>query len=275
MKLSVVMALYRGECDEHFNAALISIWDSQILKPDEIVLVKDGPLTSSLEDVIDKWKEKLGSKLNVIALLDNHGLGAALKTGLCACRFELVARMDSDDLAAPERFQKQLNFLLENPAVDILGSFVKEMSYFGEISKVRSVPIYHNDILQCLWASPMVHPSIMMRRSRVLHAGNYDARFRRRQDYELWFRCAEKGLRFYNLPEPLLYYRFDQHTHKKQTPRLAWEQAMIGYRGSSRLGAPLLQRFACFIPFVRSLLPSRLQHSVYKILSPFDPRRRT
>jgi glycosyltransferase involved in cell wall biosynthesis len=274
MTFSVLISVYKSDLVPHLENALASIWDFQSVKPSEIVLVKDGPISDELESVIDQWRLKLSSKLKTLSLAENKGLGAALKIGLDSCSFELVARMDTDDIALPDRFEKQLAFLEGHPEVDILGSFVKEMSYSGEILNERKAPLAHEEILSCLWASPMVHPSIMMRRSRVLEAGNYDPRYRRRQDYELWFRCAEKGLRFHNLSEPLLYYRFGRHTHKKQPPRLAWEQGMIGYRGSSRLGLPVFQRLACFIPFFRSLLPGRLQHAVYKLLSPLDPRRR-
>jgi glycosyltransferase involved in cell wall biosynthesis len=274
VSFSVLISLYKNESIAHLEEALTSIWDSQSVKPGEIVLVKDGPIGCELETVVCDWQLMLGKTLRIVSLSENKGLGTALNFGLDACKFDIVARMDTDDVALPERFKKQLAFLLDYPEVDILGSFVKEMSYLGDVGETRSAPVTHDDIITCLWASPMVHPSIMMRRSRVLEAGNYNPACRRRQDYELWFRCAEKGLQFHNLSEPLLYYRFGQHTHKKQPPKLAWDQAMIGYRGASRLGLPLIQRLACFLPFVRSLLPSGLQHALYRVLSPLDPRRR-
>lgn len=274
MSFSVLISLYKNESVSHLEEALTSIWDSQLVKPAEIVLVKDGPIGCELETVVRHWQLKLGNTLRIVALPENKGLGAALNFGLKDCKFDIVARMDTDDVALPDRFEKQLGFLSVHPDIDILGSFVKEMSYLGDVRATRSAPVDHDDIFACLWASPMVHPSIMMRRSKVLEAGNYNPECRRRQDYELWFRCAENGLKFHNLPEPLLYYRFGQHTHKKQPPKLAWEQAMIGYRGASRLGLPLVQRLACFLPFVRSLLPSGLQHVLYRVLSPLDPRRR-
>lgn len=274
MTFAVITSIYIKESPVHLSEALESIWDAQSVKPEQIVVVKDGQITSDLEKVLDNWRLSLGDKLKIVEFFDNKGLGAALKAGLEACDHELIARMDTDDLAVSGRFSKQLEFLAEHPEVDIVGSFVREMSYSGDLLGIRKAPITHDEIISCLWASPMVHPSIMMRRSRVLAAGNYDPRYRRRQDYELWFRCAEKGLRFHNLPEPLLYYRFGQHTHKKQPPRLAWEQAMIGYKGSKKLGVPIAHRLACFIPFIRSLLPTYLQHAMYKVLSPLDPRRR-
>lgn len=271
---SVLISIFKSDSPELFDGALKSIWHEQEYKPSQIVLVVDGPVSANIENVIQSWLDLLGSKLKIVRLSSNKGLGEALNVGVLSCDCELIARMDADDIAFPGRFKKQFSFLSENESVDILGTYVQEISYSGEQLALRRVPIENSSIISCLWASPMVHPSIMMRRSKVLEAGNYDPECRRRQDYELWFRCAEKGLKFHNLPEPLLYYRFGEHTHKKQPPKLAWEQAMIGFRGASRLRLPLVQRLACFLPFVRSLLPSGLQHALYRVLSPLDPRRR-
>lgn len=274
MTFSVLITIYKNDSASHLQDALTSIWESQVSKPNEIVLVKDGIVTNELEAVVNQWKATLGNVLNIIALKENRGLGNALNVGLAACKFDLVARMDADDIAFPDRFEKQVAFLEENSNVDVLGSYVKEMTVQGEIGEVRLSPVTHKQIIECLWASPMVHPSVIMRRSRIIEVGNYDPSLRRRQDYELWFRCVEGGLKFYNLPEPLLYYRFGKNTHKKQPPNLAWQQALIGYRGSTRLELPISQRIACFIPFFRSLLPSSMQHVVFRLLKPLDPRRK-
>jgi glycosyltransferase involved in cell wall biosynthesis len=275
LKFSVLTSIYRNESPKHLDLALESIWDKQSLKPSQIVVVKDGSLTPELEAILTKWQVKLGSVYHLVEFTENKGLGAALKVGLECCKYDLVARMDTDDIATFDRFRKQSGYLRDNPDVDILGSFVYEMSYFGKVGEVRQTPEVHEEIVPCLWASPMIHPTIMMRRNRILIAGNYDWNYRRRQDYELWFRCAGKGLRFHNLPEPLLFYRFGIHTHKKQTTKLAWKQAMIGYKGAKKINLPVRYRFFCFLPFLRSLFPTKVQHYLYKIFKPFDPRRRS
>lgn len=271
---SVLISIYKNEVPAHFDVALASVWSGQSVRPAQLVIVKDGSLTPELDKILRKWQLKVGDAIKLIEFPRNLGLGAALNVGLEACDYNLVARMDTDDVAVPDRFEKQLRYLVDHPEVDILGSFVWEMSYSGEVLRVRRAPVTHDEIISCLWASPMVHPSIMMRRDRIMAAGNYSVAHRRRQDYELWFRCAEKNLIFQNLPEPLLYYRFGKDSHKKQPPRLAWEQAMIGYRGSRRLGMPSYLSLSCFLPFIRSLLPAALQHYAYKIMGRFDPRRR-
>lgn len=273
MTFSVLLSVYKNEAPGYLNQALASIWDSQTTKPSQIVIVKDGPLSKELDDEIFRWQQILGDVLTLVEFPVNRGLGAALNAGLEACNYELVARMDSDDIAFPMRFEKQLQFLEANPEVDILGSYVEEMTQDGRAVGVRKVPENHEVLVASLWACPLIHPTIMMRRSKVLLAGNYNRDLRRRQDYELWFRCAEQGLRFHNLPSPLLHYRFGAHTHTKQSSKIAFQQGLIGYRGAKRLDLPFFQRLACFIPFLRSLLPGSVQHSVYRLLKPFDPRQ--
>ena len=107
---SVLMSVYADENPQYLDEALCSIWDQQTLKPGQIVLVKDGPLTNELDNCINTWKQKLGDVLTPVELPKNVGLGSALNKGLEQCRYELVARMDSDDVSAPERFEKQINY---------------------------------------------------------------------------------------------------------------------------------------------------------------------
>lgn len=273
MHFAVLISVYEKDKPEYFNQAIESVWFEQSLRPSQIVLVKDGPLSDKLEKEIQSWKLKLGSTLKILSLVENKGLGAALNRGLKACEFELVARMDADDIALPERFYKQVSFFSSNPHVDILGTAVQEIDAYGEPFGVRYSPAQHETIVSKLWTCPLIHPTLMFRRSRILEAGNYSADLPRRQDYELWFRCAEHGLCFRNLPKILLQYRFGEHTHKKQLPRIAWHQGMIGFKGSGRIGTPMLFRVLCFFPFLRSLLPNRLQHVVYKLFGRFDPRK--
>jgi glycosyltransferase involved in cell wall biosynthesis len=271
---SVLISVYANDHSVFFDRAFLSIWDHQTLKPNQIVLVKDGAIPHELHFVVERWKQKLGRVLKVIELSRNQGLGAALNAGLNACEYEIVARMDSDDLALPQRFEKQLEYLTSNRCVDILGTAVKEMDFSGRIVGKRMVPVDHDSIIANLWTCPLIHPTVMFRRTKILEVGNYSADLPRRQDYELWFRCAEQGLRFHNLPEILLEYRFGIHTHKKQSSKVSWRQGVIGFKGGAKIGTPLKYRLLCFLPFLRSLLPNRFQHIAYKALGRFDPRRK-
>lgn len=117
---SILLAVYKKENPVYFSQSLDSIF-SQILFPHEVVLVKDGPLTDDLERVINKYQSKYYI-LKVVSLPVNQGLGKALNEGLKHCSHDLVARMDTDDIVKPDRFEKQLKIFQEDPEVDVVGS---------------------------------------------------------------------------------------------------------------------------------------------------------
>ena len=126
MSFTVLMSVYAKEQPDYFNQAFLSIWDQQTLKPDQIVLVKDGPLTAELDAEIQRWQETLGEVLTVVELPENVGLGAALNEGLKACKHELVARMDTDDVSLPSRFEKQVAFMQANSDIAASSAQIEE-----------------------------------------------------------------------------------------------------------------------------------------------------
>lgn len=97
-KFSVLLSVYKNEKPEYLKSAIESIYFAQTLKPSEIILVEDGPLTVELYDVIRELKVKLENTLKIVKLEKNSGLGIALNKGIFECENELVARMDTDDI---------------------------------------------------------------------------------------------------------------------------------------------------------------------------------
>ena len=204
MKFSVLMSIYYKEKPEHFDRAMKSIWDEQTVKPNEIVLVQDGKLTEELYEVINKWQDKLGDVFKTIPLEKNVGLGDALSIGIDKCSYELVARMDTDDVALPHRFAKQLE-VLKNKNIDICGSWVSEFD--GDESQIisyRKLPENHNEIVGfAKKRNPINHPAVMYKKSSVLKAGGYKYMLWF-EDYYLWVRMILNGAKFYNIQEPLV-----------------------------------------------------------------------
>lgn len=270
MKLSVLMSVYSGEKPEFLSQCLES-FATQTLPADEIILVKDGYLTNDLEKVISFYLVRLPIK--IVSLSKNSGLAVALNAGLQVCKGEFVARMDTDDILLPDRFLSQITYMETHPEVDLVGCFAIEVNENGVEAGVRRMPIKHDAIVSSLWSNPFIHPAVMFKRDKMLAIGGYDVKLRRRQDYELWFRCAREGFNFSNISQPLILYRFVAGTHKKQTASLAWAQAIIGFKGASALKMPVWKRLACFVPFIRSLLPIKLQHWLYRVMKRFDPRQ--
>lgn len=269
MPCSVLLPVYQGDDPDFLGQALDSLVE-QTAQPGEVVLVNDGPLTEAQEDTIRFNESRL--LIRRCGNESNQGLAASLNLGLSHCQFEYVARMDADDLCAPERLEQQLKFMQANSRVDIVGTFVMEIDNKGAKGAIRKMPPQHNELLSKLWTCPLLHPTVMFRKALIESVGGYDPSLRRRQDYELWFRCAQHGATFANIPQVLFYYRFDRNALKKQPPLLALQQGRIGYQGTSALGLAYWKRLACFAPFVRSLLPGRFEHWVYRLMQRFDPR---
>ena len=204
MKFSVLMSIYHKEKPEYFNRAMLSIWDEQTIKPDEIVLVQDGKLTDELYESIDVWKKKLGDIFKTIPLKQNVGLGDALNIGLQNCSYDIVARMDTDDVAKADRFEKQLK-IFENSNIDICSSWVGEFDNDeNKIISCRKLSQNHEGIVKfAKKRNPINHPAAMYKKYVVENSGGYQ-KMMWFEDYYLWIRMILNGVKFYNIQEPLV-----------------------------------------------------------------------
>ncbi len=204
---SVLISVYHGDNAEYFDRAMHSIWDDQILKPNQIVLVKDGKISNILEDVVRKWKQKIEEKLTIVQIKNNSGLSNALNEGVKSCKYNLIARMDSDDLSTPERFYKQVKFMNENQEVSVCSAYIEERDdNLRNILSIRKLPVKHKEIVNfAKMRSPMNHPAVMYRKSVFLE-GNFYPDFYP-EDYPFWCILIAKGYIFANIPEVLLYMR--------------------------------------------------------------------
>lgn len=207
MKFSVLMSIYFKESPDYFNEAMKSIWAEQSIKPSQIVLVQDGPLSQELYSMISVWEGMLGNALKCVPLENNVGLGEALNIGFQYCDYEIIARMDTDDIAMPDRFEKQLA-ALENLKVDICSSWITEFDQDeNTVTALRRLPEGHDDIFKFAKVRcPINHPAVMYRKSMVIKAGGYKS-IMWFEDYYLWVRMLIVGAKFYNIQEPLVHMR--------------------------------------------------------------------
>jgi len=268
-KFSCLISCFYKDSALFLEKALISLTEQTKLA-DEIIFVEDGPLTSDLYAVLAKFENLL--PLKRITVVENKGLGNALDIGLKECSYDIVIRMDTDDICASSRFEKQLKFLLENPAVDIVGTWAKDIDENENIIGERKYPISHQELHKLMWTNPLIHPAVAFRRSAIIRVGSYDPKIVRRQDYDLWIRAAHGGLIFANIPEFLLYYRFTPQYYKKNNLKVTFKQAVMGAKGAYKLRAPLYVYFAVFAPVLRTLLPKFLRRPIHKLMSSLDPR---
>lgn len=268
MKFSVLMSIYKKEEPKYFNRAMRSIWDEQTVKPDEIVLVQDGPLTDTLYKAIDEWKAKIGEPFKTIPLEKNVGLGEALNTGIKHCSCELIARMDTDDISIPNRFEKQLK-AFEKKDIDVCSAFISEFEDDeNKIVSYRKLPENHDDIVKySKMRSPLNHAVTMFKKSIVEKAGGYKHMLWM-EDCYLWIRMIVNGAKLYNLQDTLLNVRAGNSMLARRggLPYVKAEVTFlnklrkIGYLTTSEY----LKNILIKVPI--RLLPKELLKSVYRLL---------
>lgn len=206
-KYSVLMSIYYKEKPEFFRLSLESMLN-QTLKPDQIVIVKDGKLTKELDELIDEYVNNNEKLFTIVSFEQNKGLAIALDEGLKYCKNELVARMDSDDISLPERCEEQIKLFMQNQELSLVGTIIDE--FYDEPDNIvssRVVPTNHKDIEKFIRRrSPFNHPTVMFKKSEVIRCGGY-GNLRRKQDLDLFSRMINNGCKAANIDKSLLLFR--------------------------------------------------------------------
>jgi GT2 family glycosyltransferase len=193
--VSVLMAVYAGDRVEWVSEALRTIRE-QTIPPAQTVVVQDGPVSTELSAVLE------AAGVELVVLPENGGLAAALQAGLQRCSYELVARMDADDLAEPQRLERQVSVFARRPELSVLGGYVAEFRQDPAqpyaIRRVETGPALVARVAK--WRCPLNHPTVMFRRDDVRAVGGYDG-FSGMEDYFLWAKLLAAGKVIDNLPE--------------------------------------------------------------------------
>lgn len=264
LQISVLMSVYQGEQPAYLGRSLESVLE-QTLLPDELVLVEDGPLTEDLKRVILEFEKRFG-RLRRVQLKENQGLGAALAAGLAVCRFPLVARMDSDDIAVPERFALQRKAFEEDQELAALGGQIAEFSTNPEHpDRERLVPLENDEIRNYIKKrNPMNHMTVMFRQEAVLKAGGYRP-VPLFEDYDLWARLCATGAKMRNLPQILVLARTGNGMVARRGGASYARQQCAFQRQLLRLGltSPLLYAFNCCVRTVVSVMPQNMRSWFY------------
>lgn len=213
---SVLLPVYAGDDAEHFIAAVRSVTAEQTLRPNELVVVCDGPVTDGVEDVLSSLgSTTAGVPFTVLRLARNVGLARALEEGLAACAHEVIARADADDISEPERFALEVPQLVEGD-LDMVGSAIQEFDSAGKVGVVRQMPVSGDEIRAVAsFRDPFNHPTVVYRKSAVLAAGGYE-HLNKMEDYWLFVRMLHNGARVANLVEPLVRYRVDEGAYRRR-----------------------------------------------------------
>ena len=240
-KFSVITSVYKNDKPEYVRVALDSMLVNQTIKPAEIVLVQDGPVPAELSSLLNEYECKYAGVMNIIRLEKNGGLGNALQLGTKTAKYDLVARMDSDDICLPNRFKKQLAYMEQHQDCDIVGGQMTE--FIGEPTNIvskRNVPLSDNDIKEYMKSRcALNHVTVMFRKNAVLKVGNYQDWFWN-EDYYLWVRMWLKGCAFGNVSDTLVNVRSgaDQYARRggmkyfkseAKLQRYMWKHGVIGF----------------------------------------------
>lgn len=242
MTIAVLMSVYKNEKADRLDRCMRSIWDDQTLKPNQVILVEDGPLPQELHDVINAWKNKLQGTLDVLVNEENLGLTKSLNKGLKVVKTDLIARMDTDDQSTPLRFEVQEKFMKEHLEIDVLGGAYNIMDNNGVVQYAKYFKHTHDEMMkQICWRCPLSHPTVMMRTSMFKEKNlKYDERFRNSQDIALWVDAVQAGCKFANTDDVVLNFTEDNDVYKRRGK----VRAMNEYKSFARAAKLLFGKYS-------------------------------
>lgn len=231
---SVLMSVYAGDTAQFFTRSIVSISRDQTLKPNHIVLMQDGPVGAELQRQIDQVDEIAGQPVKVVKLAENKGLANALAIGVTHCPDPIIARADADDISLPNRFARQLPLMRDH---DLVGAAIAEFSDDEmQWGLVRVHPTECEQITATArFRDPFNHPSVMMRKSMVQAAGNYQE-CGKMEDYWLFARMIAVGARCANVAEPLVAYRVGAGAYRRRGGKELWDSELTLQRALHRIG---------------------------------------
>ena len=265
---SVLMSVYYKEKPRFLKESIDSMLEQTVLTND-FVLVCDGPLTPELDAVIAEYEQNYPNLFQIIRLEKNLGIGGAANVGISYCKNNLVAKMDSDDIALANRCEMQLTYFEKNPELDIVGSHIIEFknSIENEISR-RKVPLKQSEILKyAKRRMPFNNQTIMYKKSAVEAVGGYSS-LKRCEDYELYSRMLMHGCKAENVDDYLVYYRLTDDAYAR---RGTWQNLKGFVLVRWKIHKMGLSSFSDFLiptcgQLILTVLPVRLKEKMYEKL---------
>jgi glycosyltransferase involved in cell wall biosynthesis len=263
---SLLVSVWDGDRPDYLRRALRSTVDDQTVRPDQVVIVRDGPVRRELAECLDEFRGASPVPVTFVPLDHQGGLGPALNAGLAASWFDVIARMDADDVALPNRFAVQMPLIAD---ADIVGSGLLEfVDDTDDVVGQRIPPTDHDHISRYARVhDPFNHPTVVYRRQAVLDAGGYGD-LPLMEDYALFARMIQSGARAVNAAEPLVYYRVGATAFKRRGGtvllrselRLQGEFRRSGFISAAEYGRNVLVRGGY------RLIPWWLRRAIYRPL---------
>lgn len=267
MKFSVLMTTYKLESPENLKRSLESILIEQTVLPNQMVLVFDGPVKKELKKVAEEVKKRFPNEMEIIQLPKNLGQAGASKKGLKYCKYELIARMDSDDISEKNRFEIELKIFEKYPQIDVVGGWIGEfVTCENEITQIREVPKKNREIEKMFrFRNPINNVTVMMKKEAIINAGGYDNKSVN-EDYSLYVRILINGGCFYNIQKVLVKVRTGNGMSKRRKDIkifLDWrkDQKKLLKAGKTNFKDYILSNIGC-LGFV--LMPYQLKELLYR-----------
>ena len=261
--ISVVMSVYNSS--KYLKKSIESILE-QSFRDFEFIIIDDGSNDGTI-DILKKYKET-DDRIILLENENNLGLTKNLNIGMALAKYEYIARMDADDISLADRFQKQFDVLEKNTNIDIVGTYCTDINENDIIIGSRELPIFHEAIKKSIVKfNPIIHPTVMFRKSSVMSFGGYNELYRTTQDYALWFDALSHGLRFYNLPEKLLLYRVNDNYLSRKSFKYRLNEYRVRREGYHKNNI-----FSIYVvlPIILAIIPN----SLFWLLKKLDPRNK-
>ena len=265
-KFSVLMSLYIKEKPEFLNEAIESIIN-QTVKPSEILIVYDGPVTDELDSVVKKYDAQNPGLFTILRNKENKGLGLALADGIPRCKYDLIARMDTDDISRSDRFEKQLKVFVDNSQIDICGSHILEFEDNKKnIVAQRKVPLTNSEIREYQKKRDgFNHMTVMYKKKSVLDAGNYQTCLLM-EDTLLWANMFMNGAKGMNIDESLVYARIGSDMYERRGGLDYFKKYKEGRKRIYKTG--FISKFDYYetllIQLIVAILPNQIRGFIFK-----------
>lgn len=268
MPFSVLMSLYIKERTEYARACFESLLKQTVLA-DEWVIVEDGPLTEEMYVLLNEYESRYPGLIKRVPLKENQGLGKALREGVLHCTYELIARMDTDDIAREDRFERQLALFENNPDLDICGSHIKEFTEDpGRTTSIRKVPIEEKEIYKYQKRRDSFnHMTVMYKKSAVLEAGNYQHALLM-EDTLLWVNMMRNGARCANVDDYLVYVRTGTDMFQRRGGWTYFKKYKSGRKAIYQTGyiSWFDYMYTLLVQLVVALMPNRVRKVIFEQL---------
>lgn len=254
---SALTAVYAGDEPTQVSQAIRSVLE-QTVKPDEYLIIVDGPIPEPLRALLEDFREQNAS-IRIEYLPENIGLGRVSALGVELCKHEFIMKMDADDISLPERAEKTLAVFEQNPELDIVSSNMAEFINDDptQITSHRLLPSSQENLMKFAKKyNPMNHNAAIFRKSAILDVGNYQD-FNRHEDYHLAIRLLMAGKKLETIQDSLLLYRISPESLKRKRSWDTVKTAMkfhrwkceIGFTGrGTELYMDVVNLVACAIP---------------------------